>query len=94
MSILARLLRIRLLRLDATAVIVPADMAARLSAAPGVQRRPSTRSAGALPYEPSADGHGRLAEAVRTIDEGAAILAQARRTAAARRPNRNGGRRR
>jgi hypothetical protein len=61
-------------------VILPADAAARPVALPDVQRRPSARFASALPYRPSADGRGRLAEAVRTIDEGAAILAETRRT--------------
>jgi hypothetical protein len=61
-------------------VITPADAAARpMAPPPDVQGRPSARrSAGALPYQPSVNGRGRLAEAVRTIDEGAAILAAAR----------------
>jgi hypothetical protein len=74
-------------------VIVPAHVAARPAAPPDVQGRPSPRSARALPSRASSGDHGRLAEAVRTIDEGAAILAEARRTAA-RHANRNGGRRR
>lgn len=63
--VLARLLRIRLLTLEATVALVPADVAPASSAA--------------------ANGRRRLAEAVRTIDEGAAILAEVRRTAAASR---------
>jgi hypothetical protein len=84
-SILARLLRIRLLTLDATVVIVPADVTARWPAPPDVQGRTSARSDRAAGTSPPArsDAGGRrsLAEAVRTIDEGAAILAEARRTA-------------
>jgi hypothetical protein len=74
-------LRIRLLTLEATAVIAPADARTRSSAPLDVQARRSARSAGALPVR-LGTGHGGLAEAVRTIDEGAAILAEARRAAA------------
>lgn len=57
-SVRARLLRIPLLRLDATVVLMPAAITAPSSALTG------------------ADG---LAEAVRSINEGAEILAHARR---------------
>jgi pyridoxal biosynthesis lyase PdxS len=71
-SIVARLLSIPLLTLDATVVIVPADATApRPAARQLAPTRPAARS-GAL-------GH-RLVEAVRSIDEGAAMLAEARRT--------------
>ncbi len=52
---MARLLGVRLLKLDATVVIAPADVTA-----------------------PTSVG-GSLAEAVQRIDEGAALLAEARR---------------
>jgi hypothetical protein len=93
-SILARLLRVRLLRLEATVVIVPAEVTARPSAPPDVQGRPSARSARPLPEGSATSGRRGLAEAVRTLDEGAAILAEARRTASSGRASRNGGTRR
>jgi hypothetical protein len=63
-SILARLLRIRLLTLEATVVVAPAEV-----------------TSGAWPVRSSGNGRGGLAEAVRTLDEGAAILADVRRAA-------------
>jgi hypothetical protein len=90
--ILARLLRIRLLTLDATVVIVPADVTARWSAPADVQGRTSARSARSAgtspPARSGASGRRGLADAVRTIDEGAAILAEARRRTAS--PDRRG----
>jgi hypothetical protein len=74
-SILARLLGIRLLKLDATVVVVPAQVAAPSSAP---QDRRPVASRGAAPARPVAIGGG-LAAAVRSIDEGAEILAEARR---------------
>jgi hypothetical protein len=60
-SILARLLGIRLLTLDLTLVLVPADVSA-----------PSP--------QPARTGAGRgLAHAVRSINEGAQLLAESRR---------------
>jgi len=96
-SIIARLLRLRLLTLDATVVIVPAEAAARSEVRGRAAARPvrSVRSAGALPpgrSQPS--GRRGLAEAVRTIEEGAAILAAGRRGAAAGVSHRNGDARR
>ncbi len=75
-SIVARLLGIRLLALDATVVIVPADVTAP-SAARQPRLRASARSNGVTPVRSGTNGRG-LAEAVRRIDEGAAILAEAR----------------
>jgi hypothetical protein len=63
-SILARLLGLRLLTLDVTLVLVPADVSA-----------PSTVPARPVP------GRG-LADAVRSISEGAELLAEARRNGA------------
>jgi hypothetical protein len=67
-SIRARVLGIPLLRLDAAVVLVPAGITAPSSA----PYKPSTRASGA------AAGHG-LAEAVRSINEGAELLAEVRR---------------
>lgn len=89
-SILARLLGIRLLKLDATVVIVPADVtapssAARVSPLPAVA--PSPR---ALPDRQPAGVGGGLAEAIRRIDEGAAILAAVRANRSVRRRGHDG----
>jgi pyridoxal biosynthesis lyase PdxS len=77
-SILARVLGARLLTLDATVVVAPADVTARSSAPRDSQALTPARSVGV----PPARGRG-LAEAVRSIDEGAAILAETRRTGTA-----------
>jgi hypothetical protein len=76
--ILARVLGIRLLTLDARVILLPADVKTP-SSAPAVPRRPRTsvRSASVVPRDSGAIGHG-LADAVRAINEGAAILAEAR----------------
>jgi hypothetical protein len=73
-SIRARLLGLRLLKIDATVVLVPADITAptRAAQAPPERRRPQRSGAA---------GHG-LAEAVRSINEGAELLAEARRNGA------------
>jgi hypothetical protein len=77
-SVRARLLGIPLLRLDATIVLVPAGIADR-SSAPSVPPTPaSARSSGVALTRSGAAGHG-LAEAVRTINEGAELLAEVRR---------------
>jgi hypothetical protein len=75
-SIVARLLGIRLLRLDATVAVVPADVPARPSSArasPAAPPRPAVP-----PTQSGAMGRG-LADAVRSINEGAELLAEARR---------------
>jgi hypothetical protein len=95
-SILARLLRLRLLTLDATVVVVSAAVPALSSTPSDVRGRAlarPVRSAGALPSGRSQPSGGRrgLAEAVRTIEEGAAILAAVRRDAAAGVSRRGGG---
>ena len=77
-SIRARLLGIPLLRLDATVVLMPAETAAPFS----TPHKPArTRSAGVSLTHSAAAGHG-LAEAVRSINEGAEVLAQVRRNGA------------
>jgi hypothetical protein len=74
-SIRARLLGIPLLRLDATVVLVPAEITAPSSAPHELAR---TRSFGVPPTRSGAAGRG-LAEAVRSINEGAEVLAEVRR---------------
>jgi hypothetical protein len=86
-SILARLLRLRLLTLDATVVVVPAEVTSlspRPSAVRGRARARPVGSAVALPAGRSRPSGGRrgLAEAVRAIEEGAEILAAVRQDAA------------
>lgn len=72
---LARVMGLRLLSLDATIVVVPARAAApsALDAQPDLS---ATRALGS-PAAPSRPIGGRLAEAARTIEEGAEILARA-----------------
>lgn len=77
-SIHARLLGIPLLRLDATVVLVPAEMMGRSFAPPEPAARKSERSTGVPTRRSRATGHG-LAEAVRSINEGAELLAEVRR---------------
>jgi hypothetical protein len=74
----ARLLGIPLLKVEATAVLTPAGLRAPTSAPPELPIRTSARSSGAASTRSGAPGEG-LAEAVRRIDEGAALLADARR---------------
>jgi hypothetical protein len=73
-SIRARVLGLRLLRIDATVVLAPADVSGSPPAVRASPERPSAQSAGVLARRSGAAGHG-LAEAVRNIDEGAALLA-------------------
>jgi hypothetical protein len=77
-SILARLLGLRLLTLDVTLVLVPAEVSAPAPTSP-----PRGLPAGASPrcYGPPARPvpGGGLADAVRSINEGAELLAEARR---------------
>jgi hypothetical protein len=77
-SIVARLLGIRLLTLDATVALVPADVTARTSSRGVPPARMPPRPAGVPPAPPGATGRG-LADAVRSINEGAELLAEARR---------------
>jgi hypothetical protein len=77
-SIRARLLGIRLLTIDATVVLAPADVTAPSVAAHDPPRRASVRSARISRNRSAATGHG-LAEAVRSINEGMELLAEARR---------------
>jgi hypothetical protein len=72
-SILARLFGLRLLRLEATVVLIPADV--RTSTTP---RRAARRQSSASPTRRSAASRRGLADAARDIDEGARLLAHAR----------------
>jgi hypothetical protein len=90
-SLQGRLLGIRLLTVDATVVLAPADAGgtppAKLSAAPpaaeGPRERTLPRPSGGAWRVPRPAGRG-LAEAVRSINEGAELLAASRRDGAAR----------
>jgi hypothetical protein len=73
--IVARLLGLRLLTLDATVVVVPAEVTTPTPTGGGTQPRAPARSDGAPPERGAV---GSLSEAVRRIDEGAAILAEVR----------------
>lgn len=75
-SVRARVLGIPLLRLEATVALVPAEFATPSPAAHGPPARPSARSSGA---PPAGSANGGLAQAVRSINEGAAVLAEVRR---------------
>jgi hypothetical protein len=77
-SILARVMGIRLLTLDATVVLVPADVTAPGSVAPDRPIHTSLPPDATTRSRSSAAGTG-LAEAVRSLNEGAELLAQARR---------------
>ena len=75
---MARLLGIRLLTLDATVALVPANVTARTSSRGVSPARTPPRPASVPPTRSGATGRG-LADAVRTINEGAELLAEARR---------------
>ncbi len=79
-SVLARVLGMRVLSLDATVVVVPAQVG---TLSPGLQDPTPTvaRSSRVAPARSRVAGP-RLAEAVRSINEGAELLAQARRNGA------------
>ena len=76
-SVLARLMGIRLLTLDATVVLVPADVSTPRSVPHRPVRAPVPSDA-ATGRRSRATGT-RLADAVRSLNEGADLLAQARR---------------
>jgi hypothetical protein len=80
-SIHARLLGLRLLTIDATIVLVPADVAGTSPAAHPAAQRPAPRPLGPAPRRSVAAGP-RLAQAVRTINEAAELLAETRRDGA------------
>jgi hypothetical protein len=74
----ARLLGIRLLRLDARIVLTPAERAATAPTLDGSPSRPPARSSYGVNVAPPVARPG-LAVARREIDEGAEILAGTRR---------------
>jgi hypothetical protein len=81
-TIRARLLGVRLLTIDATVVLAPADVTAPSL---GAHDPPaSARSSGTPRNRSAASGHG-LAEAVRSINEGMELLATTRRDGSPRR---------
>jgi hypothetical protein len=80
-SIHARLLGVRLLTIDATIVLVPADVAGTSPTAHPAAEGPAPRPLPASPARPVAAGP-RLAQAVRTINEAAELLAETRRDGA------------
>jgi hypothetical protein len=73
-SILARLLGLRLLTLEATVVLAPADVTTQSTGQRSVARRPSNASPSRRSRVP---GRG-LADAARNLDEGAKLLEMAR----------------
>ena len=77
-SIEARLLGIRLLTIDATVVLAPADVTAPSVAAHDPPQRASVLSSGTSRSRTAITGH-RLAEAVQSINEGMELLAATRR---------------
>jgi hypothetical protein len=85
-SVLARVLGVRLLTLDTTVVLVPADIQVSSPVGHdgsgsawrrGQTARTTARPARAAPTRPGARRHG-LADAVRSINEGAEALATTR----------------
>jgi hypothetical protein len=74
----ARLLGIPLLKVEATIVLAPAGLTGPTSTPRDLPIRGSARSSRAAPTRPGVPGQG-LAEAVRRINEGAELLADARR---------------
>lgn len=76
-SVVARLLGLRLLKLDATIMLMPADVAAQPAAPRDPPARDGIPPAGLPPARLYPAGRG-LAEAVRHLNEGEELLAQAR----------------
>jgi hypothetical protein len=74
----ARLLGIRLLTIDATVVLAPADVTVPSVAAHDLPQRASVPSPGIARSRSAATGH-RLAEAVQSINEGVELLDATRR---------------
>jgi hypothetical protein len=73
---LARVLGMRILTLDTTVVLAPADITAESSTPTNPPTITSARSSGVSPLSRAA-GHG-LAEAIRDINDGAEILAKSK----------------
>ena len=86
-SVAARLLGMRILTLNATVALVPADVTAATH--PVRDRPPSEDQAAHVPMRSSGDSRARpgaakynLADAVRNLEEGARLLADAQRNGA------------
>jgi hypothetical protein len=86
-SVAARLLGMRILTLNATVALVPADVTAATH--PVRDRPPSEDQAAHVPMRSSGDSRARpgtakhnLADAVRNLEEGARLLADVQRNAA------------
>jgi hypothetical protein len=79
-SVLGRVLGVRILTLRATVVLAPASVTAAAPADRDPPGRVDARRSRAAPARRRAGGR-ELAEAVRRIDEGAELLAEARRRA-------------
>jgi hypothetical protein len=77
-SVVARLLGVRLLTLDATIAVVPAELTAATS-------RPSAPENRALRPRSGARGY-RLSDAVDNLEAGAKVLAEVHRNGSPRRP--------
>ena len=77
-SIRARLLGLRLLTVDATIVLAPADVRTTSPTAHSAPKRPAPQLSGPGPRRSVAAGP-RLAQAVRSINEAADLLAETRR---------------
>ena len=80
-SIHARLLGLKLLTVDAAIVLMPADVSAPSAAAHPAAGRSAPRSSAAASRRAVAAGP-RLAQAVRSINEAAEVLAETRRDGA------------
>jgi hypothetical protein len=80
--VLGRVLGMRILTLRASVVLAPAEVTSPTSADRAVALPPAARPAGLVPARRPVAGR-RLAEAVRRIDEGAQLLADARRNGVA-----------
>jgi hypothetical protein len=79
-SVLGRVLGVRILTLRATVLLAPASVTAAASADRDLPGRVDARRPRAAPARRRAAGR-ELAEAVRRIDEGTELLAEARRRA-------------
>jgi hypothetical protein len=77
--ILARVFGLRLLTLDARVMLLPADVTTPSSARADSRRSRTSARSSAVESGPSGAVGPGLADAVRCINEGAAILAAARR---------------
>ena len=85
-SVSARLLGMRLLTLDATIVLVPADATAATRPSEDGRAGFSVAARGSSPplvnaSAPAGRGGHRLADAVRNLEEGAKLLTESRRNA-------------